>query len=137
MPIDPASPSATVPDWSREEKSTFEWSPSRSLLASLRSYHRWKPRGILGMPSTGTATSVYRLYPITPARAAKRAAAYDIRPASPSICNVVAVGKYASSVATPIAAKLQRIAECVLILESLADSEINLSFFLCYVSNSP
>jgi serine O-acetyltransferase len=50
MPIDPASPSATVSDWSREEKPTFEWSPYRSLLASLRSYHRWKARGAFGWP---------------------------------------------------------------------------------------
>ncbi|MEO7184758.1 MAG: hypothetical protein ABIY86_05605 [Rhodoferax sp.] len=30
--------SATVPDWSREEKSWFSWDPSRSLIASLRRY---------------------------------------------------------------------------------------------------
>jgi serine O-acetyltransferase len=30
--------SATVPDWSREAKPFFAWSPSRSLLASLRSH---------------------------------------------------------------------------------------------------
>lgn len=34
--------SATEPDWRREHKRTFEWSPSRSLLASLRSYQRWR-----------------------------------------------------------------------------------------------
>lgn len=32
--------SATVPDWSREQKSLFTWDPSRSLLASMRSYQR-------------------------------------------------------------------------------------------------
>lgn len=32
--------SALVPDWSREAKATFAWDPSRSLLASLRSYQR-------------------------------------------------------------------------------------------------
>jgi hypothetical protein len=32
--------SATVPDWSREAKAFFEWNPSRSLLASLRSHAR-------------------------------------------------------------------------------------------------
>jgi serine O-acetyltransferase len=32
--------SATVPDWSREAKSLFEWAPSRSLLASIRAYQR-------------------------------------------------------------------------------------------------
>ena len=32
--------SATVPDWSREAKAFWAWSPSRSLLASLRSHER-------------------------------------------------------------------------------------------------
>jgi serine O-acetyltransferase len=35
------SVSATLPDWSRELKPLFCWQPSRSLLASLRSYERW------------------------------------------------------------------------------------------------
>jgi serine O-acetyltransferase len=48
----PATPvSATVPDWSREAKRWTEWAPSRSLLASLRAYDRWKtartPWGVL------------------------------------------------------------------------------------------
>jgi serine O-acetyltransferase len=30
--------SAEIPDWSREKKSFFSWDPSRSLLASIRSY---------------------------------------------------------------------------------------------------
>jgi serine O-acetyltransferase len=64
MPIDPASPSATVPDWSREKKSTFEWSPPRSLLASLRSYHRWKPRGILGWLPAKIAVLRHRFWSI-------------------------------------------------------------------------
>lgn len=33
-------PSATVPDWSRESKAFFAWDPSRSLLASIRSYQK-------------------------------------------------------------------------------------------------
>ena len=33
-------PSATEPDWSREAKKFWQWDPSRSLLASLRSYQR-------------------------------------------------------------------------------------------------
>ncbi|HSI24413.1 MAG TPA: serine acetyltransferase [Methylotenera sp.] len=32
--------SSEIPDWSREYKRKFEWSPSRSLLASIRSYQR-------------------------------------------------------------------------------------------------
>ena len=34
------SVSATVPDWSREYKKAFSWQPSRSLLATIRAYHR-------------------------------------------------------------------------------------------------
>ena len=34
------SVSADLPDWSRERKGTFEWAPSRSLLASIRDYQR-------------------------------------------------------------------------------------------------
>ena len=33
--------SATVPDWSREYKSFFAWDPSRSLLASIRTYQSY------------------------------------------------------------------------------------------------
>lgn len=32
--------SADVPDWPCEKKSLFSWDPSRSLLASIRSYQR-------------------------------------------------------------------------------------------------
>jgi hypothetical protein len=32
--------SATTPDWSRESKQLFAWAPSRSLLASIRTYQR-------------------------------------------------------------------------------------------------
>ena len=32
--------SADQPDWTREAKRPFEWCPSRSLLASIRSYQR-------------------------------------------------------------------------------------------------
>ena len=32
--------SADVADWSRERKGSFEWAPSRSLLASIRDYQR-------------------------------------------------------------------------------------------------
>lgn len=32
------SPSADIPDWSRERKSRLVWNPSRSLLASIRAY---------------------------------------------------------------------------------------------------
>ncbi|MBL1321900.1 MAG: serine acetyltransferase [Methylophaga sp.] len=37
--------SSVTPDWSREEKSFFSWSPSRSLLASIRSYQAYNDRG--------------------------------------------------------------------------------------------
>lgn len=32
--------SAIEPDWARERKSLFQWAPSRSLIASIRSYQR-------------------------------------------------------------------------------------------------
>lgn len=34
------APEAEVPDWSREAKRWWQWAPSRSLLASIRSYQR-------------------------------------------------------------------------------------------------
>jgi serine O-acetyltransferase len=33
--------SAEIPDWSRERKGMFEWSPSRALLATIRDYQRY------------------------------------------------------------------------------------------------
>ena len=36
------SVSAKTPDWSREAKTLLSWQPNRSLLASLRSYERWR-----------------------------------------------------------------------------------------------
>ena len=38
--LPPPTVSADKPDWSRESKRFFEWSPSRSLIASIRSYQR-------------------------------------------------------------------------------------------------
>jgi serine O-acetyltransferase len=49
MRSDEHIPSATVADWSRETKSAFMWSPSRSLLASLRSYQYWESYGSIGL----------------------------------------------------------------------------------------
>jgi serine O-acetyltransferase len=34
--------SATVPDLTREAKPFFAWHPSRSLIASIRAYQRWR-----------------------------------------------------------------------------------------------
>jgi serine O-acetyltransferase len=40
--------SADVADWSRERKTRFEWTPSRSLLASIRDYQRLlNSRGVI------------------------------------------------------------------------------------------
>jgi serine O-acetyltransferase len=36
----PGAVSARVPDWSREAKRLRDWQPSRSLMASIRSYQR-------------------------------------------------------------------------------------------------
>lgn len=35
------------PDWSREHKTFFSWNPSRSLLASIRTYHKYKNSRLL------------------------------------------------------------------------------------------
>lgn len=48
MHIEDRMPSASIPDWSREHKSILTWSPSRSLLASLRSYQKWQSYGLWG-----------------------------------------------------------------------------------------
>ena len=48
MPVNEHLPSATIANWDREKKGVFAWSPSRALLASLRSYQYWKSRGLLG-----------------------------------------------------------------------------------------
>jgi len=39
--------SATVPDWAREYKAPFAWSPPYALLASLRDYQRWRSGNVL------------------------------------------------------------------------------------------
>ena len=46
----PVRASAHVPDWSRERKRLLEWSPPRSLLASIRAYQR---HAASGMPWAG------------------------------------------------------------------------------------
>lgn len=45
QPDAPGTVSASEPDWSREAKRFFEWAPSRSLLASIRTYQRHGGRG--------------------------------------------------------------------------------------------
>ena len=45
---EPPIVSPTVPDWSREAKSFWAWYPSRSLLASIRSYQRHAVHGGIG-----------------------------------------------------------------------------------------
>ena len=62
MHIEDGLPSASTPDWTREYKSTFTWSPSRSLLASLRSYQRWQGYGLLGAVSRTFAVLRHRFW---------------------------------------------------------------------------
>lgn len=38
--MNPKIISANEPDWTREKKSFFSWSPSRSLLSSIRAYQK-------------------------------------------------------------------------------------------------
>ena len=57
--------SATVPDFSREAKSFFEWAPARSLLASIRSYQRTAAsRHPWNMLLRGTAVLRHRLWSV-------------------------------------------------------------------------
>ena len=44
-PAAQARASANVPDWSRESKGLLEWSPPRSLLASIRAYQHHASSG--------------------------------------------------------------------------------------------
>lgn len=62
MPTDVCMPSATNPDWKREKKALFEWSPSRSLLSSLRSYQRWRGRGFMGVVPSKIAVLRHRFW---------------------------------------------------------------------------
>ena len=57
-------PSATTADWTRERKAAFTWLPSRSLLASLRSYQYWKSRGALGWLLSKIAVMRHRFWSI-------------------------------------------------------------------------
>lgn len=55
--------SAEIPDWSREAKQFWQWAPSRSLLASIRSYQRWKKRGgVLGTAGVRVAVLRHRFW---------------------------------------------------------------------------
>ena len=40
--------SPTEPDWSRE-RSPRRWAPGPRLLATIRGYQKWKPRGLIGL----------------------------------------------------------------------------------------
>ena len=64
MPTNEHTPSATVPEWDREKKGIFAWSPSRSLLGSLRSYQYWKSRGAFGWPLCKIAVMRHRFWSI-------------------------------------------------------------------------
>jgi serine O-acetyltransferase len=54
--------SATEPDWSREHKRWWEWNPSRSLLASIRSFQR--VRGPLARPIKLVALLRHRFWSV-------------------------------------------------------------------------
>ena len=63
MPATPDNPiSATEPDWSREAKGAFEWNPSRSLLASIRSYQRHRNHGPIALLICKWAVLRYRFW---------------------------------------------------------------------------
>ena len=54
--------SASEPDWSREAKSMLEWSPPRSLLASIRSYQRHRSGGPFAAVARKWAVVRYRFW---------------------------------------------------------------------------
>ena len=61
--VDAVQPiSASEADWSREAKGRFEWSPSRSLLASIRSYQRHRSGGPLAAVACKWAVVRYRFW---------------------------------------------------------------------------
>lgn len=68
MSSTPSCPSSTSvssssPDWSREAKALFAWHPNRSLLASLRSYDRWRrSRAPYAWPLRKIATLRHRFW---------------------------------------------------------------------------
>ncbi|MES2583326.1 MAG: serine acetyltransferase [Pseudomonadota bacterium] len=54
--------SASIPDWSREFKPWFSWNPSRSLLASVRSYQNIDPSNPFGFAIKGLAVFRHRFW---------------------------------------------------------------------------
>jgi serine O-acetyltransferase len=56
--------SATDPDWTREHKGWFEWAPSRSLLAAIRSYQRWQGKGPVGLLMRKWAIARHRFWSV-------------------------------------------------------------------------
>lgn len=57
--------SSTVPDWAREYKRPGEWSPGKSLLASIRAYqHNLHRRGLLALTAKLWAVLQHRLWTV-------------------------------------------------------------------------
>lgn len=60
-------PSTTEPDWSREAKRLFEWAPSRSLIAAIRSYQRHSSPGPISILLRKWAVLRYRFWSVVTA----------------------------------------------------------------------
>ncbi len=57
--------SAEVPDWSREKKGFLSWDPSRSLLASIRTYQRYSAsRNLISVLFTKIAILHHRFWSV-------------------------------------------------------------------------
>ena len=57
--------SASIPDYSREHKSWFEWRPPRSLLASIRSYQKQSAtRCLIGLVVSNLTVIRHRFWSI-------------------------------------------------------------------------
>ena len=64
MRINEAMPSATITDWSGEHKTAMAWSPSRSLLASLRSNQKLQTNGFWGIIPEKFAVLCHRFWSV-------------------------------------------------------------------------
>ena len=58
------SVSADSADWARERKSFGSWAPSKSLLGSIRMYHRYAGRGAVGAVMRRVAVLRHRFWSV-------------------------------------------------------------------------
>jgi len=54
--------SSEIPDWSREKLSICEWSPGKRLISSIRSYQKYKQKGLWAKPIVKFAVLRHRVW---------------------------------------------------------------------------